>query len=214
MPRSGSATASGRPKVFGIGFHKTGTSSLAEALRILGYRVTGPNEVDREGMDHDVAWRVARELVPRYDAFQDNPWPLLFRELDREVPGARFVLTRRSDDAWLRSIVGHFDQKRTPMREWIYGVGSPLGNEDVYLERYRRHNRDVLAYFADRPGDLLVMDVSRGDGWEVLCPFLELPAPHRPFPHVNAASARSDLRPTARLRRGLSSLLERGAGGL
>jgi hypothetical protein len=32
-----------KTKVFGIGFHKTATTSLAKALSYLGYRVTGPN---------------------------------------------------------------------------------------------------------------------------------------------------------------------------
>ena len=32
-------------KVFCIGFHKTGTSSLGAALKILGYKVCGPVEV-------------------------------------------------------------------------------------------------------------------------------------------------------------------------
>lgn len=30
-------------KMFGIGFYKTGTKSLAEVLKRLGYPVTGPN---------------------------------------------------------------------------------------------------------------------------------------------------------------------------
>lgn len=30
-------------KVFVVGFHKTGTSSLTKALEILGYKVAGPN---------------------------------------------------------------------------------------------------------------------------------------------------------------------------
>jgi UDP-N-acetylmuramate-alanine ligase len=38
-------------KVFCIGFHKTGTTSLAVALKTLGYRVTGPNGVH----DPDIA---------------------------------------------------------------------------------------------------------------------------------------------------------------
>ncbi len=35
-----------KTKVFCIGFHKTGTSSLAVALKTFGYRVTGPNGVN------------------------------------------------------------------------------------------------------------------------------------------------------------------------
>ncbi|HEX8335676.1 MAG TPA: sulfotransferase [Pyrinomonadaceae bacterium] len=32
---------------------------------------------------------------------------------------------------------------------------------------------------------LLVMDITAGDGWEVLCPFLGVEIPDRPFPHEN-----------------------------
>jgi len=35
------------------------------------------------------------------------------------------------------------------------------------------------------PHRLLVMDVTRGDGWDLLCPFLGLPIPSEPFPHEN-----------------------------
>jgi hypothetical protein len=35
-----------KTKVFGIGFHKTATTSLATALSYLDYRVTDPNWVD------------------------------------------------------------------------------------------------------------------------------------------------------------------------
>jgi hypothetical protein len=94
----------------------------------------------------------------------------------------------------MRSVVGHFGPRSTPMREWIYGpgLGSPIGHEELYLERYRRHNREVLEYFADRPGDLVVMDITKGDGWEVLCPFLGLDVHDGPFPHSNSASRRSE----------------------
>jgi len=191
---AGSVRSAMGPKVFGIGFHKTGTTSLGEALRILGYRVTGPNGIHRTGMDHAMAMATALDLLPRYDAFQDNPWAELFREMDREVPGSRFVLTVRPEEAWLQSVVGHFGPRSTPMREWIYGTGhgSPLGNEDLYLDRYRQHNRDVREHFADRPHDLLEIDITRGDGWELLCPFLGLDVPDRDFPHSNSASTRSD----------------------
>ncbi|MDH3499538.1 MAG: hypothetical protein OEM97_05410 [Acidimicrobiia bacterium] len=175
-----------RPKVFGIGFHKTATTSLAGALGILGYRVTGPNAITRSDVEAR-AFRAARRLVRRYDAFQDNPWPLLYRELDEMCPGSKFILTVRPADRWIRSVVDHFGADSTPMRDWIYdGVGSPLGNEEHYLERYERHNRDVRRYFADRPADLLEMDITAGDGWEPLCAFLGHPIPQVPFPTMNS----------------------------
>ena len=59
------------------------------------------------------------------------------------------------------------------MREWIYGegMGNPLGNEDLYMDRYLRHYNEVRAYFKDRPNDLLEVSWTDGDGWEKICPF-------------------------------------------
>ncbi|MDB5506217.1 MAG: hypothetical protein JWR75_855 [Devosia sp.] len=178
-----------RPKVFGIGFHKTGTSSLGEALTRLGYRVAGPFGAH----DPDIANSAlpqALALAERRDAFQDNPWPMLFREMDAAFPGSRFVLTIRPEAAWLSSMLAYFGTRSTPMRDWIYGVGSPVGNEAVYLERYQRHEREVRSYFANRPADMLVLRLTEGEGWRELCGFLELPAPELPFPHSNPAGER------------------------
>ena len=179
----------GMPKVFGIGFHKTGTKSLAVALRHLGYSVTGANGVYNPNISRDVC-RMAFRLAERYDAFQDNPWPLLYREMDERYPGSKFILTLRPTDAWIRSVVRHFGTENTPMREWIYGVGSPQGNEETYIDRYERHNREVAEYFKDRPHDFLTLCITEGEGWEKLCPFLGREVPAIDFPHVNVRSNR------------------------
>lgn len=199
-----------KPKVFCIGFHKTGTTSLANALKLLDYRVTGPNGVD----DPDIAQNVhtmADRLVAENDAFQDNPWPILYRYLDEKYPGSKFILTMRSPESWINSQVQHFGTDETPMRQWIYGVGCPAGNEDVYLERYNRHNREVLEYFSDRPDDMIIMDLPSGDGWDKLCSFLSQPIPDEPFPHANKATSRErsklrDARWTKRAKRFIRGL--------
>ena len=173
-----------KPKVFGIGFHKTGTKSLAIALEQLGYRVTGPDGVKDPDISQNV-YRMADQLIKEYDAFQDNPWPIIYEYLDQSYPQSRFILTIRDSDAWLQSALRYFGTKKTPMREWIYGAGSPVGNEDVYLARYEQHNQEVLEYFKHRQDDLLVMDFAKGDGWEKLCRFLKVDTPSMAFPHVN-----------------------------
>ena len=177
------------PKVFCIGFHKTGTTSLALALRQLGYSVTGPNGVNDPNIAENVH-QMAHALVEKYDAFQDNPWPLLYKDLDARYPHSKFVLTVRPTDAWIRSQVRHFGTDETPMRKWIYGVGAPEGNESLYVERYETHNREVLSHFKDRPTDLLVMNLGAGYSWEKLCAFLEKPIPAEPFPHANKSEDR------------------------
>ena len=174
-----------KAKVFCVGFHKTGTKSLARALAILGYRVTGPNGA-RDPRIAERALPMALEIAACFDAFNDNPWPVLFREMDAAFPGSRFILTRRSADGWIASVVRHFGDERTPMREWIYGPGraAPRGNERAYLDRYRRHNADVRTYFSGRKR-FLCMDITAGDGWDALCNFLQVPVPDQPFPHMN-----------------------------
>jgi hypothetical protein len=178
------------PKIFGIGFHKTGTKSLKAALEELGYRVTGPNYV-RDPRIGARALDLVLPLVSLFDAFQDNPWPLLYRPLDERFPGSRFILTSRPTETWLESVVRHFGAETTPMREWIYGAGAPLGNEDRYVEVYKRHNEEVLAYFKGREHDFLHLRVTEGEGWQELCRFLGKPSPGSPFPHQNAAEARA-----------------------
>lgn len=174
------------PKVFCIGFHKTGTTSMEKALKLLGYRVTGGNWV-RDPEVARVALERALETVPRYDAFQDNPWPMLYREMDQAFPGSKFILTVRDPKKWLASVAGNFGTDVTPMREWIYGEGRgcPKGNETAYIERFERHNREVMDYFGNRKQDLLVMNLTEGDGWEKLCPFLGREQPALPFPRAN-----------------------------
>ncbi|MFW9788625.1 MAG: sulfotransferase family protein [Candidatus Thorarchaeota archaeon] len=176
-------------KIFGIGFHKTGTTSLAEALKILGYTVTGPNGVRNPNIATEVL-DIAADLVARYDAFQDNPWPIIYKELDVRYPGSKFILTIRPPEDWIRSAVRHFGTTNTAMREWIYGVGHPAGHEDIYINRFNKHNRDVQEYFKDRPDDFLVMNLPAGDGWEKLCRFLGKELPDVDFPFANKAQDR------------------------
>ena len=172
--------------IVGVGFQKTGTSSLRDALRALGYRVGDNN--------HQVLWpylhgnmnRVLRKLK-QFDAVEDNPWPLMYKDVDALVPGSKFILTVRDPERWCESVVRHIGDLRDPMHEWIYGPGKGLPCEDKAntLAVYNAHNEGVLAYFKDRPDDLLVLDIAKGEGWEPLCKFLECPVPAAPFPHAN-----------------------------
>lgn len=178
------ASGVGRPKVFCVGFHKTGTKSMAVALQRLGYRVAGPFGVADPDIRRNALPR-AFQLASEYDAAQDNPWPLLYRELDSHFPNSRFILTLRDPRRWLDSVVRHFGADSTPMREWIYGPGAPLGNEEIYLERFHRHEHEVHEHFAGRDGQLLPMHLEAGDDWQPLCRFLDMEPPPEPFPHVN-----------------------------
>jgi hypothetical protein len=181
-----SRTRTPKTKVFGIGFHKTGTTSLARALRLLGYRVTGPNGVG----DPDIRTKLfpmVEVLSRQFDAFQDNPWPLVYQHMDQMHPQSKFILTIRDPDQWAASQAKYFGRQSTPMRQMIYGVGFPEGNEEIYKSRMKQHNEEVIEYFKNRPNDLLVIDLTAQNEWEPICRFLDEPIPRAPFPHANQA---------------------------
>jgi len=175
-------------KVIGVGFHKTGTKTLAACLETLGFR---NRSLDREAF---ALWRLGEvpavlEMMEHADSFEDWPWPFLYREASERFPDARFVLTTRRDEAtWLESLALHVERHgRTSFnyRRYIYGVDDPRAEPQRFLEVYRAHNAAVRAYFAERPGRLLEIRWEDGLGWEPLCRFLGQPVPDVPLPHLN-----------------------------
>lgn len=173
-----------RPKIFCIGWHKTGTSTLGDALIELGYKVSGAR-LDLAASLLKGDKHTTLELAKDFEALQDVPWAMLFKELDKAYPNSKFILTIRDEQAWLKSAQQHFRDTYSDMHKWIYGKGILLGHEDLYLRRYRKHYQDVEEYFKDRSEDIIVMDFKKGDAWEKLCDFLDKPIPKKPFPHSN-----------------------------
>jgi hypothetical protein len=189
-----------RSKVFGIGWAKTGTTSLGQCLKILGYR---HQTQDKVAMELYAQGRI-KEVVDRaasHESFEDWPWLLLYREFDAAYPGSRFVLTDRDPAKWLKSYKGMLSWQgeasaaMNEVRSALYGLKFPNPTDDDLLARYARHKADVLEYFSGRD-DLLIVNWEAGDGWPELCEFVGLPIPRMPFPHANRApQARSDYRP-------------------
>ncbi|MEA2600151.1 MAG: hypothetical protein QOF89_1143 [Acidobacteriota bacterium] len=182
-------------KVFGLGLSKTGTSSLGEALNVLGIRtVHYPSDESTFECLRNGHYRLP--ILEEYQGAVDIPVAPFYAQLDAEYPGSRFVLTVRDPQAWLRSVELHWelmmdwwhrypDFKR--FQEFISACvyGSIGFSPDRFLHVYEAHRQNVERYFRDRPGDLLVLDICGGEGWEKLCPFLGADVPDTPFPHAN-----------------------------
>lgn len=199
-----------RQKVFCIGFQKTGTTSLHSALTTLGYKTAAVVGRDwtAERLARDGA-ALCIETAKKFDAAEDMPWPIFFRELDAAFPHSKFILTLRDGKRWLRSIERHFGDRAEEMQAFVYGrdAAAPAGAGARYLETYFAHERGVRAHFADRPNDLLVMNLEEGDGWPALCAFLKAPVPNSPFPAKNRAQDRTRL--VYRIRRRAGKLVGR-----
>lgn len=185
-------------KIFGIGMPKTGTSSLHEALTILGFRSLH--------FAHDLTTIAELEggiyklsILNHYDAIMDTPIPAIFAQLDSAWPGSKFILTVRDMESWLSSCQDAFfnapseapspNNFRYFYRSLLYGCIAY--NPERFAWVYKSHMKLVMDHFSspDKRKQLLVLDIAGGEGWEKLCPFLGVPITNQIFPHANAKSA-------------------------
>jgi hypothetical protein len=173
-------------KVFGIGLNKTGTTTLGECLKTLGFR-HAPYDRALLYRWHEGDPGPAFAVADAHESFEDWPWPLMFRELDARYPDALFVLTERATPTlWVDSLKNHSERAGTPrVREIAYGHAMPHGHEQELMAQYAEHGAAVRAHFADRPGKLLVVCWEHESSWDELCAFLGREVPDAPFPHAN-----------------------------
>ena len=178
-------------KIFCIGWPKTGTTSITDALRTLGIFSW-----------HDAPWMIGCQYwcskpsmletdfscINEYGAISDFPVCALFRELDKEFPGSLFILTTRSLDKWVLSAMADIAKgvelagSVYALDQWAYGTSDI--SRDVLIKRYIQHEEQVREYFRGR-NDYLAIDLSVGNPWKELCTFLRLPIPNLSFPHKN-----------------------------
>lgn len=97
-----------RQKVFGIGFNKTGTTTLESVLRYYGYSL--PDQAYQEKMitrsTFDGNYQPMIDLVGRFEAFQDMPFSQgsTYMTADKLFPDSKFILTIRDPEQWFASL--------------------------------------------------------------------------------------------------------------
>jgi hypothetical protein len=129
--------------------------------------------------------------IQAHNAVCDIMFARHFRELDRLYPGSVFILTERDKEGWHASCARHWSARRIQTtvlaNEELVDFqvyGSALYRHDLFEDAYDAHYAAVIDYFADRPGQLLRMNICAGDGWGRLCDHLGLAMPDVPFPLV------------------------------
>ena len=172
-----------KEKVFVIGFQKTGTTSLELALKRLGYSVYGGDKNLMKYSNTRPLQSYIKKILHSWDAVQDMPWPLFYKELYELYPNAKYILTYRHPDSWIRSVVKYFASIRVPLHQQIYGVPCAEGYESRYIEIYNAHNEHVLTFFENKP-NFIVMEPGLNFNYPTLCEFLGIESvPDEPFPH-------------------------------
>lgn len=191
-------------KVFVIGFQKTGTTSLEHALQFLGFRVYGGDKNLMKYTNSEDLKAYIKKTLESWDAVQDMPWPLFYKELHDLYPDAKFILTKRDTDKWIRSVVNYFASIRVPMNKTIYKVPCAEGYEKEYKTIYDKHNDSVLDFFKGK-ANFIIMEQGKNFNYETLCNFLKIEnVPEDPFPHARNNTKR--ILPNYKLYRDLRSM--------
>ena len=106
-------------RIFGIGMHKTATTSLSRALDVLGYDSTHwKNAHWAKAIWEEMKGDGRSRTLERSYALSDLPIPLLFRELDAAYKGSKFILTIREEDEWIDSVRAHWSDKNPWRAQW------------------------------------------------------------------------------------------------
>ena len=197
-------------KIICAGYGKTGTKSIAKALRHLGFTVFDWEEQTLDFVDHwvDVFQNGAEPDVKRVyqnaDACTDFPGGFFFEEILDAFPDCKVILSEREEDSWIESLVRQLNAVAAARSEFVsmlsptaskmayvydsvlnvaYGSCNPKSTH-VFRKRYRIHNHRVKSIV---PADKLLM-YNVTQGWKPLCGFLECEVPTVAFPHENIKS--------------------------
>jgi hypothetical protein len=125
-----------------------------------------------------------------YDCFCDGI-PQSLERLDSMYPRARFILQVRDLESWIYSRLAHIDRLKTrsaSSKNWDTSASSVKH----WITQRNTHHISVLRYFADRPGDLLVVNYIRDrKASSKIGDFLGVAAdPWRPRRNINRARHR------------------------
>jgi hypothetical protein len=171
-----------KKKVFGIGLSKTGLTSLAEAMRHLGYKT--------------IQYPYRPSQIKNNDCALDLTVTLNYKKLDKKYPKSKFILTVRDYDSWLKSMRNHYRRYPASKRykeQLMYRLkfwDTVNFNRRLMTKKYYDHLDDVDKYFKGRKKDLLIINICDGEGWKKLCPFVGKKIPRKPFPRENVAKYR------------------------
>lgn len=179
-------------KIFGIGLNKTGTTSLGKAVEILGYKEHVSCDLDLLKLWDSGDFEPIFQVADMNNNFEDWPWPLLYKELYRRYPDAKFILTVRQDaETWFSSLCKHaLRTGPTDHRKIVYGYAMPQENPEAHMRFYNKHNAEVKTFFKSNNNlhNFIQLCWKKDNNWDQICSFLDKPRPKVDFPYLNKSN--------------------------
>lgn len=199
-------------KIICASLSKTGTTSLAAALKILGFTVHDFAEHLQHHMDEylqafDNNMPDFTAMYSSVDAITDFPACFFWKDINECFPAAKVILMERDDvESWVQSILqcqGAWEFQIRSLVWFRFGLNltstgrkwkriskhfearyKVFENENKIGRIYTEHNSRVKASIPR--GQLLVYNVKQE--WIPLCKFLKVDVPDVPFPRLNVKS--------------------------
>lgn len=172
-----------KQKIFCIGLNKTGTKSLSDALNYLNINTIHDTFKTKKQLKYEKENKLKLlSTLNEFQGFSDYPINKIYKELDKEYPNSKFILTIRNLKPWLKSRENHIKKN---LKNPNYKGNWTKIDIKKWIKIWSNHKKEVKEYFKDRPNNLLIINICNGDGWEKLCHFLNKPIPNKPFPHKN-----------------------------
>ncbi|MBA2113665.1 sulfotransferase [Bremerella alba] len=171
-------------KVFGIGINKTGTKSLSQFAKSLGFKVLHDRPDAKRIRDAVNGSKKSIPYVSEYDAFFDFPEDVDLEKFLELFPDARFIMTTRDTEKWITSRIIHVLHNRTVTnKSW----------KEIDTQAWRRqkneHENKVRETFKrlGKLDQLLVVDVCSNpdQAGQKIADFLEVPGRENGFPRLN-----------------------------
>jgi len=181
-------------KIFLIGFNKTGTSTLCNYF----YRNNIPSIHWDEG-------KIARKMEDNFNKglkilngyenfifFSDMEDYInlnyahmtYFKELDKDYPESKFIFNIRNVDNWIRSRNKHMNGEYTNyICNKLNMTKEELNNK--WKKDFYEHKKNVIDYFTDKPGKLLIFDIEKDSPEKINDFFPELKLNKEFYKHIN-----------------------------
>jgi len=197
------------PKVFVIGFNKTGTTTLKRVLWELGYSIgdQGEGELLLKSWGTDFNNKLI-DYCKTAEAFQDLPFsmPEVYKKLYDEFGDSKFILTTRDNsEQWFNSLCNFHSKiwnendgvpnavklKQANYRYTGFAYDSfkilfetddkDLYNKSALIAKYESHNADVRSFFKAKLDSFIEINVSEQKDYHRLCNFLSTPPQRQGF---------------------------------
>lgn len=213
------------PKIFCLGLSRTGTTALSHALDNIGVptlhysleafvqqnKIDGLSFEPKLKLSNFKSWRLKKEIKAKQETdfneifknfrgFADLPFPIIYKELHKKYPDAKFIYTYRDEKKWLKSMKWLYNDAAVVWKhgwldneimQWAYGTN--VFNEEKLTKAYRAHHEDVNHYFESSP-NFISLNLDKGDlHYKKLTTFLDLPMIDKPVERINAPQIPTDM---------------------